>query len=128
MWINGPFLPGVWNDISIFRWCLKFLLALYERVEADDGYRGEIRSAVTQLHRDGQGEVAILVKGRLQKRHETANKRLKQWKCLKEVFRHGIEKHSAVFRAVAVITQLSIENGEPLFGVDYDDSLFNNND
>jgi hypothetical protein len=30
-------------------------------------------------------------------------------------------RHGEVFRACAVVTQLTIENGEPLFGVEYED-------
>jgi hypothetical protein len=56
-------------------------------------------------------------------RHETVNKRFKQFGCLHERFRHDAAKHGDVFRAVAVITQLAIENGEPLFGVEHDDRL-----
>jgi len=42
VWINGPFLPGDWVDIAIiFRQGLVDKLDENERVEADDGYRGE---------------------------------------------------------------------------------------
>lgn len=52
-------------------------------------------------------------------RHETINRRFKQWGILKEVYRHPLETHGAVFRAVANITQLMIREGEPLFDVEY---------
>jgi hypothetical protein len=39
------------------------------------------------------------------------------------VFCHDLTMHCRVFSAIAVITQLAIENGEPLFQVDYDDNL-----
>jgi hypothetical protein len=56
------------------------------------------------------------------KRHETFNGRLKNWGILEQVFRQqDITQHGDVLRAVAIITQLSIENGEPLFQVEYDD-------
>lgn len=32
-----------------------------------------------------------------------------------------MDKHGAAFRAIAVLTQLFIEAGEPLFEVDYSD-------
>ena len=54
-------------------------------------------------------------------RHETVNRRLKHWGILKNVFRHDIEKHTNELRAVAVITQLEFENGEPAFQVNYSD-------
>ena len=61
------------------------------------------------------------MQSRVRSRHETVNKRFEQWGCLKQVFCHEIFKHAHVFRAVAVITQLLIQLGEPLFEVDYND-------
>jgi hypothetical protein len=51
------------------------------------------------------------------------NKRLKTWGILSQVFCHHIKMHGDVFRvcAVAVVTQLAIGNGEPLFEVEYTD-------
>ena len=44
--------------------------------------------------------------------------------CLNMVFRHEVTKHQFVFNAVSVITQLAIENGEPLLAVpEYRDNL-----
>ena len=54
--------------------------------------------------------------------HETFNGRLKNWGILQQVFRHDIALHGTVVRACAVITQLMVENGEPLFAVEYSDS------
>lgn len=41
LWIHGPFEPGLYPDISIFRNALKHHLSQNERVEADDGYVGD---------------------------------------------------------------------------------------
>ena len=50
---------------------------------------------------------------------------MKQFTALSGVFRHDISKHSTVFNAVALLTQISIEVGEPLFEVNgYDDEIF----
>ena len=38
VWINGPYEPGIWKDITIFHNGLLSMLDLGERVEADDGY------------------------------------------------------------------------------------------
>ena len=55
----------------------------------------------------------------LRARHETCNRRLKVWGCLKQKFRHDIVHfHQDCFFAVAVIEQLRIEHGETLFEVD----------
>jgi len=51
-------------------------------------------------------------------------KRLKQWACLWNPFRHhDFEKHSSYFHAVAVLTQIAIEHGEPLPDVEYSDAI-----
>ena len=57
-------------------------------------------------------------------RHETVNARFKEWGVLRQLFRHKISKHRAIFRAVAVLTQVKIENGHPLFSVDYTTSSY----
>ena len=50
--------------------------------------------------------------------HETASKRLKQWQCSKQLHQGDFAHHHwRYFRAVAVITEVCIENGEPLLNV-----------
>ena len=61
------------------------------------------------------------MQGRVRARHETLNGRLKNWGILSQVFCHHITMHGDVFRACAVVTQLTIKNGEPLFEVEYED-------
>jgi hypothetical protein len=60
---------------------------------------------------------------RVRSRQETINKRMKDWKILRDMYCHVRLMHGDVFRAIAVITQLEIENGNPLFQVEYDDDL-----
>ena len=48
---------------------------------------------------------------------ETVNQRFKQFGSLRQIFRHPIEKHASVFRAVAVTTQVNIEQGNLLFEI-----------
>ena len=87
-----------------------------ERVEADDGYAAgdpkwvKTRSGYLHDDRDTRKNVRA--------RHETANKRMKQWNCLRLPFFHAIDKHGMCFRAVAVITQLSFNNGKTLFQIE----------
>ena len=50
-------------------------------------------------------------------RQETINRRFKHWQILKQVYRHDIRVHRDVFAAIAVISQLAIQNGEPLFSL-----------
>ncbi len=61
------------------------------------------------------------MQGRVRVRHEMLNGRLKKWGILSQVYSHDIMQHSNVFRACAVVTQLTIKNGELLFEVEYED-------
>ncbi len=121
VWINGPFPCGNWPDLNIFRDGLIYELDEGEKVEADRGYRGEPDSVSTPNCNVFLNQVGRRQKSLVRSRHETLNKRLKQWHCLHDTFRHNLEKHSCVFRAVAVIVQVTIDQGEPLFRVDYND-------
>jgi hypothetical protein len=53
--------------------------------------------------------------------HKMLNGWLKNWGILSQVYRHDIMWRGDVFRRCAVVTQLTIENGEPLFEVEYKD-------
>ena len=96
-WINGPFLPGEWNDLEIF--CSG--LMTFERVEADDGYIGEAPlrvccpGCVTCPH-EKKKMMAIV-----RSRQETVNKRFKQWGILVQTYRHDIVDHRDVFAGLA---------------------------
>ena len=101
VWIAGPFLPGVLNDLSIFRRGLRDMLEPGERVEADDGYMGDnplyVKCPGSYARRIDQERM----RGRLRMRHETVNERIKNFGCLTDRFRHCMEKHASCFRACA---------------------------
>jgi hypothetical protein len=63
------------------------------------------------------------MQGRVRACHKVLNKRLKNCGILSQFFRHHISMHGDVFRACTVLTQLTVENGEPLFKVEYKDEL-----
>jgi hypothetical protein len=115
---NGPFPCGAWPDITIFRSGLMLKLMPNEFVEADNGYRGQYDKIRTPV--DYRNDEEKKQKARARARHETVNKRFKQFGILGSTFRHNLDKHQMVFRAVVVLTQLSIENGEVAFGAEFD--------
>ena len=92
-----------------------------ERVEADDGYIGEapqfVKCPASFVNSPDTQQMKLIVR----RQQETVNKRFKMWGSLKQVYRHKIEEHGELFRAICVITQLTIINGEPLFTVGYED-------
>ena len=120
-WIYGPLPAGHWPDVKIFCHSLRQWLDEDERVEADDGYIGEARWKVKCPASFPNPAEKEAMQSRVRSRQETVNKRFKQWENLKQVFCHDVMLHGTVFRAIAVITQLAIQNGEPLFSVDYKD-------
>ena len=88
------------------------LLQAGEKAVADLGYRGE--PATINLPEEGTQEW-IYRMAVARARHETCNRRFKQWNILQHRFRHNVDDHTTYFTAVAVITQLQIETTSPLF-------------
>jgi hypothetical protein len=126
VWVAGPYLPGKggWNDLSIFRDGLRGMLEPGERVEADDGYKGDCPQYVKCPGGITAREDQEQMKKRVRMRHEHVNEKFKNFGVLKQKFRHDKQKHGACFRSCAVITQLAIEGGEELMDMsEYDDTL-----
>jgi len=119
VWINGPFPCGANPDINIFRKGLKqLLLQAGEKAQADLGYRGEKHTTII-IPNQFDSKAIKKLKDDVRARHETVNKRFKQFAALKQVFRHDLDKHKPVFEAIAVLTQLGISLNEPLYQVQY---------
>jgi hypothetical protein len=87
-----------------------------ERVEADEGYRGHPYK-IKFPGNDANPAENRGMQGRVRARHKTLNGWLKNWGILSQVFRHHITMHGDVFRACAVVMQLTIQVGE----VEYED-------
>ena len=85
-----------------------------EVVEADTGYGGE--EDWIRVPSDCCTKAEKRDKNRIRARHEACNRRFKCWGILKQEFRHDINKHGSVFRAIVAITQLCIDSGGCLFG------------
>ena len=118
VWTNGPFPAGANADLTVFRKGLKKkLLWAKEKALADLGYRGEPRVII--LPNEMDSKLVKKLKKDVAARHETINRRLKQFGILKQQFRHGLEKHQAVFEACAVLTQICIVGGEEPYQTQY---------
>lgn len=112
--VNGPF-PAATHDMTMF--------------DHPDGAGKKLRpgaKAITDRVYNGPQiakrnefdtpEVKAFKK-RVRARHETFNGRIKVFKALDTRFRHGVQKHKAVFEAICVIVQFDMETGRPLFHV-----------
>ena len=87
MWLHGPFPCGRFNDITIFRHLLSDCLEKGERVECDDGYWGEApEQYVVPKHAWSRGGNKTEISQRVCARHETVNKRMKNFTCLDNFF------------------------------------------
>jgi hypothetical protein len=117
VWIQGPYPAVAWPDIKIFTFCLAHFLEPYKRVKANDCYRGHV-DKVKCPKNDVNPVENLKMQGHVRARHKMLNGRLKNWGILSQVFRHDIWCHGDVFPACAVITQLTIKHGEPLFAVE----------
>ena len=62
------------------------------------------------------------MKKKARARHETVNRRIKQFNILSNRYRSDLGMHGVVFTAICVITQIAIQTDSPLFQVDYFDN------
>ena len=116
VWVNGPF-PGSVHDLTMFRkeGGLKQKMEETGSIKAvgDKGYRGE--NALISVHNSLDSPQVREFKKRALARHETMNKRLKNFSCLGERFRHKFHNFKKFLLAVVVTVQFQFENGSPLF-------------
>jgi hypothetical protein len=120
VWIQDPYPAGKYTYIKIFNKVLRNFLKPGERVEADEGYPSH-PDKIKCPGNDANPAENRRMQGRVRARHETLNGQLKTWGILSQVFRHHIMMHGDVFQACAVVMQLTIQDGEPLFEVEYKD-------
>ena len=112
--INGPFKPGIYNDLMIARRDLHYKLPPGEFYLADDGYRARNVPSITLR------DLPAYQRPRMQKlrsRHETINRRFKEWGILHQTFRNEDNMHGPIFRCIAVLVQMDIMSGNLVFNV-----------
>lgn len=109
VWVNGPFMAGANQDLSIFREKLKQKLLSNEVIVGDAIY-----SDVKCIFNDGMNPQLLQT---IRNRHETIFIRFKTFNILNHRYRHDIRKHTDIFFSIANLTQLSIENGQELFKI-----------
>lgn len=117
-WINGPYPPGDFPDLEIFRLYLKDKLDDFECVEADEGYRGDDK--VRTPHDYERNPDWKVMKANARARHEAINGRLKNFKILTQAYRGDRNNHHLVFNAIAFIVNVEIIMGRGTWQVDYE--------
>ena len=120
VWVNGPYPCGAWPDIKIAKDILYDMFNENEMALGDSGYKdGGFRFKTPSGLNNNESRMHSIARAR----HETCNRRMKQFQCISRKFRHNINKHSICFYAVANLTQLMIENNQPLFEVSYSETM-----
>ena len=114
VWVNGPFLCGSHPDVTIYRNGTKFELARDEREVADKGYTDDacLTPGTVLSH------IPTALLSFLRARHETVNKRHKQFCVLNSHYGHPLSFRGYCFQALARITQLVFKR-DPLFNVKF---------
>ncbi|CAB9509270.1 expressed unknown protein [Seminavis robusta] len=112
--------PGSTHDITAMRKEFIGMIPAGCRVIADSGYTGksdhekEVFAVKNCLDDDEVAKFKAIVRAR----QECFNSRITSYKCFKQKFTHGIDKHPKCFKAVVVQLQYAIEDtsdaGEPL--------------
>lgn len=110
VWKNGGYPCGDWPDINIAKHLFVHFLEPGEKALADKGYRDNSYFILPTPNNNKKHKVIM-------SRHETINKRLKQFNILTQKFRNDKLLHKKCFNAILNLTQLIIKNEEPLFAV-----------
>jgi len=119
VWAYGGVPCGEFSDLKLAREAFIFELEENELALADNGYKDKRFFIYPQAYPKSKAQQKLYMA-----RHETVNRRLKQFSVLSSTFRHSLHKHPSCFYAVVNITQLMILNGHPLY--DIDDSHYGN--
>jgi hypothetical protein len=118
VWINGPFPCGEWPDLIIVRSALVHMLARNEWYVADGGYYDGKQYSITPSGlRDFEDRQYATARAR----HETINRKFKEFSILRGTFRHPLHKHGVAFRAVTNIVQLGLQTDRPSWQVYYNE-------
>jgi hypothetical protein len=106
-WYGGPYAPGKWKDLAIFRDSLVSMLEPGERCKMDRGYQGIAPAYVKCPGVVEADPNTTQIQQQVQSRQETVNKRFKNWATLSTVYHHNLLEHQTVFGATVILTQLS---------------------
>ena len=110
-WAYGGF-PAAVNDLTLAKRGVLSVLPAGELIIADKGYKGEPHRIITPI--DDYSTNFNYQHKIMMTRQECVNKRVKDWHFMSATWRHGWESHIRTFYAVIALTQIKLENGEPL--------------
>jgi len=106
VWISGPYPAGSWPDLRIARDWIIYEIEEGEMILADGGHCDGHQFFMTP---NGQNDDDQHMKAIARARHETINRRFKQWDILGSRWRHPLDRHGLVVRAIGSIIHFMIE-------------------
>lgn len=112
VWVNGGVPCGEYSDLKLARMAYTDVVDENELTVADKGYK-DFNFFLIPIENDPTNAKINIIMSR----HETVNMRLKYFSVLSHVFRHKLHLHPRCFHAVANLTQIMIQNDEPLFSI-----------
>lgn len=118
-WLNGPF-PAAKTDGTIFKEG-GLMAALRQKRQqtgrelvfiADDGYFENAILDCLSLRNEFDPRELAYFKDRALSRHESLNGKTKNYRCLKDTFRHSHDLHRCCVESICVTLQLAMDNNE----------------
>ena len=118
-WTFSAFPAGAWLDLNILQRVSKYHLDKNEWVKINDWCRGESPGKVKCTASSTNPAENEAVQQCVCNRQETVNKCFEQSEIIATQYRHDVCDCAHVFCAIMVLTQVWMENGEPLIPVHY---------
>ena len=110
-WIGGGIRAGECNDLQLAERTFVTKLLPFERVVADKIYSSNPKFIGPP--KVGQHKYGAILK-KIMARHESVNKRMKDYESIRKRWRHSWRKHNLTVYAIGQLCQLRFECGEPL--------------
>ena len=110
-WAFGGFPAGL-GDLDMARKGVLKRISRREKIIADNGYIGLPDKIIVPS--DDVSSIENKRHKLLMARHEHINKRVKDFKCMNSIWRHGWKAHIMTFYAIVNIVQIKLETMEPM--------------
>ena len=111
VWAFGGVKPGDFPDLELARSCVVDMIDDGELIVADNGYND---SWVFLNDRKGSYEPQDTAIRQYLARHESVNKRIRDFKILSDKYKGKLSFHPRIFHACVNLVQIQIENGNEL--------------
>lgn len=112
MWAHGGLPCGEWSDLRLSRNAYINMVQEEEYTIADKGYNDTQYFLFPTKDNTRTRKIRTILA-----RHETINRRIKQFRVMGCRFRHQLHLHPRCFHAVINLIEITIENCEPLYQI-----------